>query len=180
MYFWKRSRRRTRGPAAGYRSGPRGPLPNADWTIRNMKSASRGLCSCSQTRARNNVPRTDAVVLGSAGISGAHWKGDRVRSVGMMFHVKQFLIHNSEFEFHSSFRILNSSFTPNSSFPTRPLLSTSPFPLTSYFIIFCKVPRSSSITDSSPSRRSFATHPRRWAAINSRLKAFRAAPAAAD
>ncbi len=33
----------------------------------------------------------------NGGDSVAHWKRDNAWRVGMMFHVKQFLIHNSEF-----------------------------------------------------------------------------------
>lgn len=49
-----------------------------------------------------------------------------------------------------------------------------------YFISFCTVSTSSSITSSLPARISLATQPRIWLARSSRLKAFRAAPTAAD
>ena len=45
-------------------------------TSRRGGTTARGLCSCSLTHARNNVLRTDAVVLAFGGDSGAHGKGD--------------------------------------------------------------------------------------------------------
>ena len=90
------------------------PHPRALLQAADSKSLNMEATRLDRRRAAEPVRRTMFYAPTQScwpcgGDSGAHWKRDKVRTSGLMFHVKQFIIHNSEF--HSSLLTPNSPST---------------------------------------------------------------------